>query len=132
MLDQLKNIGKQLQDIFASLKKFFAQAKSTWPKFDFKPRRETTVTLFANSAEALVFWASLFALVLWTIASTFRFFTTKTAPPPVEIQQYQSELESRMQVLESQNQRNSALIDSLNTALQQSQERIRQLESRND
>lgn len=92
---------------------------------DFKPRDRSKITLFANSAEAIVFWLSLGGLVFLAIITLFRYFTAESMGRDYgALAAQQEELSSRWQ---NQSARMNAEIDSLKIELAKSRIEIARL-----
>ncbi|MFQ5709553.1 MAG: hypothetical protein ACE5HO_19015 [bacterium] len=86
------------------------------PKFDLKPQDQSKITLFANKAEAIVFWLALAGLIFLAIVSLFRFLTNKQAEIDKEVRK---ELLVKIETIEKQNQALQAQIDSLKVEFDQ-------------
>lgn len=92
---------------------------------DFKPRDRGKITLFANTAEAIVFWLSLGGLVFLGIITLFRYFTAeKTAHDYSTLVARQAELNTAW---ESRSSLMNAQIDSLKIELAKSRLEIARL-----
>jgi len=69
-------------------------------KFDFKPKESSKITLFANKAEAIVFWLSVAGLIFLAIISTFRYLNNRT----IEFDEaFREDLLMRLEAVEAQN-----------------------------
>ena len=79
-------------------------------KFDFKPKDSSKITLFANKAEAIVFWLSLAGLIFLGIISLSRFLTNKQAELETD---FRRDLVTRIETLEEQNRVMKSQSDSL-------------------
>ncbi len=84
-------------------------------KFDFKPKDSSKISLFANKAEAIVFWLSLAGLIFLGIISLSRFLTNKQAELETNFRQ---ELVTRIEKLEEQNLLMKSQNDSLKQEIQ--------------
>ena len=84
-------------------------------KFDFKPKDSSQITLFANKAEAIVFWLSLAGLIFLGIISLSRFFTNKQSELETD---FRRDLVTRIETLEEQNRVMKSQSDSLKQQLQ--------------
>ena len=84
-------------------------------KFDFKPKDSSKITLFANKAEAIVFWLSLAGLIFLGIISLSRFLTNKQTELETNFRQ---ELVTRIENLEEQNRLMKSQNDSLKLQIQ--------------
>lgn len=84
-------------------------------RFDLKPKDQSKITLFANKAEAIVFWLCITGLVFLGIVSFFRYLGNRQS---VANKKFREELLIRVQVLEEQNQAIRGQTDSLQTELQ--------------
>lgn len=92
---------------------------------DFKPRDRGKITLFANTAEAVVFWLSLGGLVFLGIITLFRYFTAeRTAQDYSTLVARQAELSTAW---ESRSSLMNAQIDSLKIELAKSRLEIARL-----
>lgn len=85
------------------------------PKFDLKVQDPAKITLFANKAEAIVFWLSVAGLIFLAIVSLFRYLSNRRAELDESIRK---ELLMRIERLEDQNERLNSRMDSLQTQLQ--------------
>lgn len=85
------------------------------PKFDLKPQSSERITLFANKAEAIVFWLAAAGLIFLAIVSLFRYLTYKELQPG---EQFQKEIVLKTEQLENQNQMLRNQIDSLRTEIE--------------
>ncbi len=83
-------------------------------KFDFKPKDSSKITLFANKAEAIVFWLSLAGLIFLGIISLSRFLTNKQAELETD---FRRDLVTRIETLEEQNRVMKSQSDSLKQQL---------------
>ncbi|MCH7756228.1 hypothetical protein IH970_14045 [candidate division KSB1 bacterium] len=88
---------------------------SLFKRFDLKPKDQSKITLFANKAEAIVFWLCITGLVFLGIVSFFRYLGNRQS---VANKKFREELLIRVQVLEEQNQAIRGQTDSLQTELQ--------------
>jgi len=84
-------------------------------KFDFKPKDSSKITLFANKAEAIVFWLSLAGLIFLGIISLSRFLTNKQSELETD---FRRDLVIRIETLEEQNRVMKSQSDSLKQQLQ--------------
>ncbi|TDI92204.1 MAG: hypothetical protein E2O77_05345 [Caldithrix sp.] len=84
-------------------------------KFDFKPKNSSKITLFANKAEAIVFWLSLAGLFFLGIISLSRFLTNKQSKLEVD---FRRDLVTRIETLEDQSRMMKSQNDSLRKELE--------------
>ncbi|TDJ03751.1 MAG: hypothetical protein E2O76_00575 [Caldithrix sp.] len=84
-------------------------------KFDFKPKNSSKITLFANKAEAIVFWLSLAGLIFLGIISLSRFLTNKQSKLEVD---FRRDLVTRIETLEDQSRMMKSQNDSLRKELE--------------
>ncbi len=84
-------------------------------KFDFKPKNSSKITLFANKAEAVVFWLSLAGLIFLGIISLSRFLTNKQSKLEVD---FRRDLVTRIETLEDQSRMMKSQNDSLRKELE--------------
>ena len=84
-------------------------------KFDFKPKNSSKITLFANKAEAVVFWLSLAGLIFLGIISLSRFLTNKQSKLEVD---FRRDLVTRIETLEDQSRLMKSQNDSLRKELE--------------
>ena len=84
-------------------------------KFDLKPQDKSKITLFANKAEAIVFWLSLAGLIFLGIISLSRFLTNKQSELETD---FRRDLVTRIETLEEQNRVMKSQSDSLKQQLQ--------------
>ena len=84
-------------------------------KFDLKPQDKSKIALFANKAEAIVFWLSLAGLIFLGIISLSRFFTNKQSELETD---FRRDLVTRIETLEEQNRVMKSQSDSLKQQLQ--------------
>ncbi len=84
-------------------------------KFDLKPQDNSKITLFANKAEAIVFWLSLAGLIFLGIISLSRFLTNKQSELETD---FRRDLVIRIETLEEQNRLMKSQSDSLKQQLQ--------------
>ena len=84
-------------------------------KFDFKPKKSSKITLFANKAEAIVFWLSLAGLIFLGIISLSRFLTNKQSKLEVD---FRRDLVTRIETLEDQSRMMKSQNDSLRKELE--------------
>ncbi len=84
-------------------------------KCDFKPKDSSKITLFANKAEAIVFWLSLAGLIFLGIISLSRFLTNKQSELETD---FRRDLVIRIETLEEQNRVMKSQSDSLKQQLQ--------------
>jgi hypothetical protein len=84
-------------------------------KFDLKPQDKSKITLFANKAEAIVFWLSLAGLIFLGIISLSRFLTNKQSELETD---FRRDLVIRIETLEEQNRVMKSQSDSLKQQLQ--------------
>ena len=84
-------------------------------KFDLKPQDKSKIALFANKAEAIVFWLSLAGLIFLGIISLSRFLTNKQSELETD---FRRDLVIRMETLEEQNRVMKSQSDSLKQQLQ--------------
>lgn len=84
-------------------------------KFDLKPQDKSKITLFANKAEAIVFWLSLAGLIFLGIISLSRFLTNKQSELETD---FRRDLVIRIETLEEQNRVTKSQSDSLKQQLQ--------------
>ncbi len=84
-------------------------------KFDFKPKDSSKITLFANKAEAIIFWLSLAGLIFLGIISLSRFLTNKQSELETD---FRRDLVTRIETLEEQNEMIKSQNDSLKQDLQ--------------
>ena len=84
-------------------------------KFDLKPQDKSKITLFANKAEAIVFWLSLAGLIFLGVISLSRFLTNKQSELETD---FRRDLVIRIETLEEQNRVMKSQSDSLKQQLQ--------------
>ena len=84
-------------------------------KFDLKPQDKSKIALFANKAEAIVFWLSLAGLIFLGIISLSRFFTNKQSELETD---FRRDLVTRIETLEEQNRVMKSQSDSVKQQLQ--------------
>ncbi|MCH8956811.1 hypothetical protein IIA28_16040 [candidate division KSB1 bacterium] len=84
-------------------------------KFDLKPQDKSKIALFANKAEAIVFWLSLAGLIFLGIISLSRFLTNKQSELETD---FRRDLVTRIETLEEQNRVMKSQSDSLKQQLQ--------------
>ena len=84
-------------------------------KFDLKPQDKSKITLFANKAEAIVFWLSLAGLIFLGVISLSRFLTNKQSELETD---FRRDLVTRIETLEEQNRVMKSQSDSLKQQLQ--------------
>ena len=84
-------------------------------KFDLKPQDKSKIALFANKAEAIVFWLSLAGLIFLGIISLSRFLTNKQSELETD---FRRDLVIRIETLEEQNRVMKSQSDSLKQQLQ--------------
>ncbi len=84
-------------------------------KFDLKPKDSSKITLFANKAEAIVFWLSLAGLIFLGIISLSRFLTNKQSELETD---FRRDLIIRIETLEEQNRMMKSQNDSLKQQMQ--------------
>lgn len=84
-------------------------------QFDFKPKNSSKITLFANKAEAVVFWLSLAGLIFLGIISLSRFLTNKQSKLEVD---FRRDLVTRIETLEDQSRMMKSQNDSLRKELE--------------
>ncbi len=90
-------------------------------KFDFKPKDSSKITLFANKAEAIVFWLSLAGLIFLGIISLSRFLTNKQSELETD---FRRDLVIRIETLEEQNRVMKSQNDSLKQEVQDLKNRL--------
>jgi len=90
-------------------------------KFDFKPKDSSKITLFANKAEAIVFWLSLAGLIFLGIISLSRFLTNKQSELETD---FRRDLVIRIETLEEQNRVMKSQNDSLKQEVQNLKNRL--------
>ncbi|MFQ5636653.1 MAG: hypothetical protein ACE5IR_01500 [bacterium] len=86
------------------------------PKFDLKPENPAKIKLFANTAEAVVFWLALAGLIFLAIVSFFRYQSNKQV---LLDQGFRQEMQLKTEQLESQNLILENQIDSLRLQVQE-------------
>jgi len=86
------------------------------PKIDIKPASSEKITLFANKAEAVVFWLSLAGLIFLAIISFSRY---RGESRSVENKQFVRETQARLSRLEADNQALQVKLDSLALQIRQ-------------
>ena len=84
-------------------------------RFDFKPKNSSKITLFANKAEAIVFWLSLAGLIFLGIISLSRFLSNKQSKLEID---FRRDLVTRIETLEDQSQVMKSQNDSLKQEVQ--------------
>lgn len=84
-------------------------------KVDLKPKDQRKITLFANKAEAIVFWLSVAGLIFLAIVSGFRYLTNQQSESDKAFRQ---ELVTRIEALEAQNELMKSQTDSLREELE--------------
>ena len=84
-------------------------------KFDLKPQDNSKITLFANKAEAIVFWLSMAGLIFLGIVSLSRYLTNKQSELETDFRQ---NLVTRIEILEGQNRMMKSQNDSLKQQMQ--------------
>lgn len=83
-------------------------------KFDFKPKDSSKIALFANKAEAIVFWLSIAGLIFLAIISTFRYLNNRA----MELDKaFREDLLIRLEAVEAQNDSLSMELQNLNFLL---------------
>ncbi len=90
-------------------------------KFDLKPKDSSKITLFANKAEAIVFWLSLAGLIFLGIISLSRFLTNKQSELETD---FRRDLVIRIETLEEQNRVMKSQNDSLKQEVQNLKNRL--------
>lgn len=90
-------------------------------KFDLTPRNSDRITLFANKAEAIVFWLAIAGLLFLAIVSLFRYLTNKQLETG---EKFRSQIVRKIESLETQNQSLQNQIDSLKTEIETLQSEI--------
>ena len=90
-------------------------------KFDFKPKDLSKITLFANKAEAIIFWLSLAGLIFLGIISLSRFLTNKQSELETD---FRRDLVIRIETLEEQNRVMKSQNDSLKQEVQNLKNRL--------
>ena len=90
-------------------------------QFDFKPKDSSKITLFANKAEAIVFWLSLAGLIFLGIISLSRFLTNKQSELETD---FRRDLVIRIETLEEQNRVMKSQNDSLKQEVQNLKNRL--------
>lgn len=83
-------------------------------KFDFKPRSSEKISLFANKAEAIVFWLSIAGLIFLAIVSTFRYLNNRTMQLD---KAFQEDLLIRLEAVETQTDSLRKELQNLNSLL---------------
>ncbi len=111
---------KKLQEQFKLLQEKFRQwlKSRNIPELDFKPTERTKIKLFANTAEAIVFWMSLAGLIFLVIVSFFRFAYLSEAN--LKHEQFQARYDNLAQKIEELALENATLekrVDSLQQEL---------------
>ncbi len=88
------------------------------PKFDFKPKDQTKITLFANKGEAIVFWVSVAALLFLAMLFVFRYFTgQQTEAIYQQFRDSRQEMMMKIEELEEENDIIQQKVDSLEAVL---------------
>ncbi len=90
-------------------------------KFDLKPQDKSKIALFANKAEAIVFWLSLAGLIFLGIISLSRFLTNKQSELETD---FRRDLVIRIETLEEQNRVMKSQNDSLKQEVQNLKNRL--------
>ncbi len=90
-------------------------------KFDLKPKDSSKIRLFANKAEAIVFWLSLAGLIFLGIISLSRFLTNKQSELETD---FRRDLVIRIETLEEQNRVMKSQNDSLKQEVQNLKNRL--------
>jgi len=93
-------------------------------KIDLKPADTSRVTLFANKAEAIVFWLSLAGLIFLAIVSVFRYYNNKTYALQASDKHL---LLQKISQLQATTQEQIQLIDSLKQEIENSRQQISRL-----
>lgn len=89
------------------------------PKISFKIQERSQVALFANTAEAVVFWLSIVGLLLVLGLAAFRFFATKSISGDYRnLQTRQTVLQSTVDSLRLENQEFHQQLEQLRLDLQ--------------
>lgn len=84
------------------------------PQFDLEPQDKRKITLFANKAEAIVFWLCIAGLIFVGIVSFFRYLGSAGIEADEEFRQ---ETLSRIRQLEEKNTMLESRVDSLESQL---------------
>jgi uncharacterized protein YceH (UPF0502 family) len=84
------------------------------PQFDLQPKNKRKISLFANKAEAIVFWLCIAGLIFLGIVSFFRYLGAAATEAD---KKFRRETQIRIRQLEEENSRLEARLDSLEAQL---------------
>ncbi len=100
-------------------------------RLDLRPQKSTKITLFANTAEAVVFWLAAAGLILLGIISLFRYLSGQDLASLYRQQMAaQARIVKEIENLKQENQFLQNKLDSMQIKLQRMEAEIRNQESK--